>query len=70
LEHPQFHWGNPPPAAVPSSLIITGTFGLKFCGRVAVDFAAKADFFKIGTNPFHRFTSLLFLGNLNRFPGF
>jgi hypothetical protein len=42
---------------------------LKFRSRVAVDFAAKADFFKIGPNPFHRFTSFLGAG-LNRLPGF
>ena len=52
FEHPQFHWGNPPPAAEPRTL--TFIQRLKFGVRVGADFAVQVDFFMLRCNPFHR----------------
>src|SRR4051812_47334905 len=61
---PQFHCGNPPPAAAPrTSVVKTASSGsgmeigdfprLQLAGEVAVDFQADADFAKFRAGPGH-----------------
>jgi hypothetical protein len=45
----QFHWGTPPPAAVPSSLKCN--IPLDFRGSVAVDFTSQTNFFHFRAGP-------------------
>src|SRR5260370_20438572 len=67
FEHPQFHWGNPPPAAAPRTL--TFIQRLKFRVRVGADFAVQVDFFVLRTNPFHRLPLLTIRLGLGRHAG-
>ena len=56
FEHLQFHWGNPPPAAEPRTLI--RIYRLELSVGVGADFAVKFDLFVLRLDPFHLYGSV------------
>ncbi len=51
FEHLQFHWGNPPPAAEPRTLI--RIYRLELSVGVGANFAVQFDNFVLRRDPFH-----------------
>ena len=51
FEHLQFHWGKPPPAAEPRTLI--RIYRLELSVSVGADFTVQFDYFVLRRDPFH-----------------
>jgi hypothetical protein len=56
FEHLQFHWGKPPPAAEPRTLI--RIYRLELSVRVGANFAVQFDYFVLRRDPFHECRSV------------
>jgi hypothetical protein len=60
----QFHWGNPPPAAEPRTLI--RIYRLELSVRVGADFTVQFNYFVLRHGPFHGFAPVIGFCHSNR----